>query len=215
MSSRGETTLQPVTPEQQANAEEAAQVAAQLCAELAEWLAHSPNNPGYLESETYARYREWLEVHGPVVEAELSSGIQSLSFGPEYSDVQAILDFHAGRQKNPEDPDPRYFIAYDVAYSGIAGIVERFREADTSRDIDSLNTQARQALGATMLHAYYLQLLAERNEDLSEVAGERPFHRMFRQNSTAIVQRITLLESAHQQSRSGQQTFDATLPIAA
>lgn len=219
MSSRGETTLQLVTPEQQADAEEAARAAArkaaELCTELAEWLAHSPNNPGYLESETYARYKEWLEIHGPVVEAELSSGIQSLSFDPEHSDVQAILDLHAGRQKDPSDPDPQYLTAYNVAYSGIAGVVERFREADTSSDMDSLNAQARQALGATMLHAYYLQRLAERNEDLSEVAGERPFHRMFRQNSTAIVQRITLLESAHQQSGSGQQTFDTTLPIAA
>lgn len=157
--------------------------------EVAAWLRESPNNPDYEHSDLYQRLDDWLARHEHAIVARLEPAIADLDFKHEADDLRRLAELRS-KDRQPQG----MFSAYDIAYPEVAKtIVNEFQETTTRDGRETINNRAVSAIGATMLRAEYMRLLAERNA--STIENKPPFQVLFRQNILAIIQHAAWLES--------------------
>ena len=168
-------------------------------------LRESPNNPGYLDSELYARLDNWLKRHEHAISAQLQAAIEDLGFEHAEADIQQLRALRGGDSWRIDgDPDNTVhgvYLAEHIAYPDVTrAIVDEFRETTAEDGAKTINNRAILAIGATMLRAEYMNQLAYRFPDTRALRGEAPFQSMFRRKILAIIQLAARLESEAQPS---------------
>ena len=149
------------------------------------WLAFSPNNPDYLESDTHRKSTEWLESHL----AELVLDIANRS-----GNVSATPGSKAEAQPTS------VYEAMDMLYGDARETIEEMYSDTEETNVADINRHAVRALGALIMRAaYYGNIFAKETTDFNEHDSDTR-RRTLRQNIVATVLRTARLEKAASQT---------------
>ncbi len=188
-----------VTPEHVANESTSAALARLALEDVAGWLAHSPNNPGYLSSQAYLVPKQWLDEHAGDIQERLTTGIDELTMDNVVIDlvhVAAIRDGnipHINQKTGEIEHLSPTFAVTDFLNSGIKDIVEQASRLEAGTPTPEVNERSVQSIGAMLLRGVYFQKLSHDYPEEFTPAERDALLRLFQQNIVITIRRAARL----------------------
>lgn len=188
-----------VTPERGANESTSAALARLALEDVAGWLAHSPNNPGYLSSQAYLIPKQWLDEHAGEIQERLMTGIDELTKDNVVIDlvhVAAIRDGnipHINQKTGEIERLSPTFAVTDFLNSGIKDIVDRASRLEPGTPTPEVNERSVDSIGAMLLRGVYFQKLSHDYPEEFTPAERDALLRLFQQNIVIAIRRAARL----------------------
>jgi hypothetical protein len=181
-----------------------------LTQKVFEWLAVSPNNPGYHDSDAYKLPRAWLDAHYSQINDYVADGMQNITMDNAAIDLYQLEMIHSGaiphvNQYTGEiEPLHSEFAVSDFMNAGIGDILERARDDSVLTPLDEMRYHAVEAVGAMLVRGIYFTRLSVANSEAFPEAEREGYLRIFQQNILATIRRAARLE-LEQKAASEQQ----------
>lgn len=187
-----------------------------LTRKIFEWLAVSPNNPGYFDSAAYRLPRAWLDAHYGAIHEYAVSGMQGITMDNAALDLyrlEMIRDGvipHLNQYSGKIEPLHKEFAVSDFMNAGIEEELSRVQNDTILSPVDEMRCHAIEAVGAMLVRGIYFTRLSMANREAFPETEREGYLKILQQNILSTIRRAAWLESQQQVASEQQSALQAS-----